>query len=257
MRNPFTLLITAAGAGSRFTKEGLLTPKPLIKVQGRTLLEHTLESFNLEANDTVLITTQRVHCLPAQLGDKLQQMFPKTRVQWLELDQLLPGQLATAQASTDHWLQNKDAKINPINPLLIHNCDTGFQWHPHCLPINTDASMPVFKAQGDHWSFGQPDPSNPIKAIAIAEKKRISDLASIGLYGFKSMELFHQLAKKQLKSSETVRGEHYIAPMLEKLIKQGKHVSLPRINGVRLYGTPAELLNTFDISMQDLLADNA
>ena len=116
--------------------------------------------------------------------------------------------------------------------------------------------MPVFQAEGDHWSFGQPDPLNPLKAIAIAEKKRISNLASIGLYGFKSMELFQALAEKQLKSAETVHGEHYIAPMLERVIKEGKHVSLPRINGVRLFGTPKELLNTFGISMQELLAEN-
>ena len=123
--------------------------------------------------------------------------------------------------------------------------------------MNTDASMPVFNAEGDHWSFGQPDPTNPIMAIAIAEKKRISNLASIGLYGFKSMKQFHKLAERHLNVGEAVNGEHYIAPMLQNLISEGKQVSLPRIKGVSLYGTPMELCKTFGISWNNLLVENA
>ena len=256
-KNPFNLLITAAGAGSRFAKEGLLTPKPMIKVHGRTLLEHTLESFDLDSNITVLISTQRIHNLPEQLDEMLKKRWPKIILRWLELDQLLPGQLATAQVSTHHWLQNKDLKINLVDPLLIHNCDTGFQWQRNCIPIKADASMPVFKTEGDHWSFGKADPSNPIKAIAIAEKKRISNLASIGLYGFKSIKQFHDLAERHLNVGEAVNGEHYIAPMLQNLLSEGKQVSLPRIKGVSLYGTPMELCKTFGISWNKLLVENA
>ena len=71
------LLITAAGQGSRFQAEGISVPKPLIQVQGLTLLEHTLSSFALAPGDHLLLAVQRPHGVAEQLGDRLQQTFPQ------------------------------------------------------------------------------------------------------------------------------------------------------------------------------------
>jgi dTDP-glucose pyrophosphorylase len=246
------LLITAAGEGSRFRAKGIGRPKPLIRVQGRTLLEHTLNSFVFTPGDQLLIAVQHAHAVPHQLGDQLQAALPHVEQHWLELDALLPGQLATAVAALEQTLPVGDAT------LLIHNCDTGFAWHNDLLPGAEDyGSMAVFPAQGEHWSFGKPDPKDPSRAIAIAEKKRISELASIGLYGFHSMRRFLSDARKQLVSGDTVRGEHYVAPLLQHALSQGEAVRLPRVDGVRLYGTPAELCSTFQISLEQLLAENS
>ena len=245
------LLITAAGEGSRFRAEGIAVPKPLIQVQGRTLLEHTLGSFALAPGDQLLIAVQRAHAVPQQLGDRLQEAFPRVTLDWLELDALLPGQLATAVAALEQNLPVGDPA------LLIHNCDTGFTWQSDLLPgAEAYGSMAVFPAEGNHWSFGRPDPQDPSRAIAIAEKQRISELASIGLYGFQSVCRFLGDAHQQLRSDDTVNGEHYVAPLLQRAISQGETVRLPRVGGVRLYGTPAELCSSFQISLEQLRADN-
>ena len=170
MRTPLTLLITAAGAGRRFRDQGIKAPKPLINVSGRTLLEHTLDSFELLDGDALLITSQRGHDLPSQLDHRLRCRWPGVGLQWMELDALPPGQLATAQMSIEHWLDQEVSQDHHSDPLLIHNCDTGFRWSDACLPGKHDASMAVFEAEGDHWSFAQPDPDRPDRAIAIAEK---------------------------------------------------------------------------------------
>ena len=112
--------------------------------------------------------------------------------------------------------------------------------------------MPVFEADGDHWSVGCPDPEDPTRAIAIAEKRRISNLASIGLYGLASVEAFLKHAHLQLQQNNTVGGEHYIAPMLHQAISTGERVCLPRVDGVKLYGTPAELCLEFNVSLDQL-----
>ena len=256
MRAPLTLLITAAGAGRRFRDQGIKAPKPMIHVGGRTLLEHTLDSFELHDGDTLLITSQRRHNLPSQLDHRLRCRWPGVRLHWFELDALPPGQLATAQMSIQHWLKQESSKHHHGDPLLIHNCDTGFRWSNACLPGKLDASMAVFEAEGDHWSFAQADPDRPDRAIAIAEKKRISSHASIGLYGFSSMERFCSTADWQLKHAAAVKGEHYIAPLLQTLINKGCSVGIPKVDGIRLYGTPTELCNTFELSLDQLVADN-
>lgn len=245
------LLITAAGKGSRFRAEGINVPKPLIQVQGVTLLEHTLSSFELVPGDQLLIAVQRAHGVPEQLGDRLQQAFPRVEQHWLELDALLPGQLATAVAALEEIRPNAD------QPLLIHNCDTGFSWHDALRPTaGPYGSMAVFPAEGEHWSFGLPDPHDPSRAIAIAEKQRISALASIGLYGFRSVHRFLGDARQQLRHGDTVQGEHYVAPLLQRALTQGETVRLPRVGGVCLYGTPAELGASFQISLDQLRQEN-
>ena len=245
------LLITAAGEGSRFKAEGISVPKPLIQVQGLTLLEHTLRSFSLSPGDQLLIAVRRSHGVRDQLGDRLQQAFPLVGQHWLELEALLPGQLATAVAALERTMLDGD------QPLLIHNCDTGFAWQNDLLPsAEAYGSMAVFPADGEHWSFGQPDPHDPTRAIAIAEKRRISELASIGLYGFQSARRFLSDARQQLNSGNTVRGEHYIAPLLQRALSQGETVQLPRVGGVRLYGTPTELCASFQITLEKLRSDN-
>ena len=250
-------MITAAGEGRRFRQVGIERPKPLISVHGEPLLLHTLRCFALSPGDTCLISGQARHGLREALEPALRQQWPEVQLQWIEVDELLPGQLATAKASLDHWLASATADSAVLEQtLLIHNCDTGFRWQPSCLPKGVDACMPVFEAEGDHWSFGVPNPADPNRAIAIAEKQRISNLASIGLYGFRSINLFRQQAARQLKQAKPVAGEHYIAPLLHSMLSQDCSVSLPRVEGVELYGTPAELCSTFGISLDALQAEN-
>ena len=43
-------LITAAGLGSRYLKEGIKPPKPLIKVKGMELLLWSLKSFDFKSS---------------------------------------------------------------------------------------------------------------------------------------------------------------------------------------------------------------
>lgn len=242
---PKTVLIPAAGAGNRFQSKGFKPPKPLIQIAGRTLLEHTLSSFRFETNDQLILAVQKRHRIREHLEERLQQQH-NLSIQWVELDVLLPGQLATAKAALEA------SNVEPNHALFIHNCDTGFRWNSELSNVDGFAAMAVFEAEGDHWSFGCPDPKDPDRAIAIAEKKRISPLASIGLYSFSTSEAFLDLAKEQLREGSPLKGEHYIAPMLHRAIEKGLRVSLPRVDGVRLYGTPDELCKEFMISLDHL-----
>ena len=44
------VLIPCGGLGTRLASKGKGLPKPLIKVKGKTLIEHSVSSFNVEAN---------------------------------------------------------------------------------------------------------------------------------------------------------------------------------------------------------------
>ena len=246
-------LITAAGAGSRFKSQGINIPKPLIRVNGETLLEHTLKSFRFKKNDHLIIASQKSHRLEQELNKSFHDLYGQVILHWFDVNRLLPGQLATSY----HTLSNLIKKYPELNslPLWIHNCDTGFISATSYQELKA-ASMPVFKAKGTHWSFGSPHPDDSNRAICIAEKVRISNLASIGLYGFSTTQRFLQTAYLHLKDSQPLNGEYYIAPMLQSIIEKDELVCMPRVEGIKLYGTPQELCKTFNISMEDLAKEN-
>ena len=247
--------IPAAGAGSRFKQQGIPVPKPLVSVNGVTLLEKVIDCFDTSKCSTILISTLKGDHVHEKLNSHIRKSFPLVEIIWVELENLLPGQLSTAYQSLDIALEKHPALVN--EKLLIHNCDTGFQWVDELALFDEFASMAVFEAEGDHWSFGLPNPLNPQIADAIAEKKRISNLASIGLYGFCSVGAFLNVANHYLKNGQTVKGEFYIAPLLQSCIEEGQQVRLPRLKHVFRYGTPGELCETFKITMEQLISENS
>ena len=52
-------LITCAGNGTRFLRQSIKPPKPLIKVFGKELLLWSLESFSFNRGDKLYITYQK------------------------------------------------------------------------------------------------------------------------------------------------------------------------------------------------------
>ena len=249
------ILITAAGSGIRYQRAGIKVPKPLINVGGKTLLEHTLDSFAVAHSDIIVIAVQKKHFVKRMLEARLARRFRCQMIYWVELEDILPGQLATANYAVTRCFSLD--KISSIEyNLWIHNCDTGFYWPDQFQPIASYGSMPVIKADGEQWSFGKPDPNDNSRAIEIAEKKRISNLASIGLYGFRTCSDFLEQSTYQLKSGKLLNNEHYIAPMLQRLIEEGKEIKLPVVDKIKQFGSPIETCQTFKISLEVLKSLN-
>ena len=52
------IVIPMAGLGTRFSSEGFDVPKPLIEVGGKTLIEHSIDSLNL--NGRYIFITRKI-----------------------------------------------------------------------------------------------------------------------------------------------------------------------------------------------------
>lgn len=243
------LIITAAGRGMRFRAHGFQRPKPLIRVHGKELLLWVLESFPEGLFDQWVIVTQSQDQVRSALERPLAERYPSQRIRWLELTSVLNGQLLTACATV------RQEELH--GPLYIHNCDTGFSWNDGILCGDAYGSIPVFAAEGSSWSFVSVDPLQPTRAVEVREKERISDLATIGLYGFASSSEFLQDAAQETAHPERmVKGEYFVAPLYNQAIRRGLLVRAPVVGGVRLYGTPEQVCDTFRISMEEITAMN-
>jgi len=80
----------------------------------------------------------------------------------------------------------------------------------------------------------------------VAEKVRISDHASTGLYYFSSGREFVQVAEKMIANQEKTRGEYYVIPVYQKYVQQDWRVDISVANEVWDMGTP-ESLESFKV----------
>lgn len=247
-------LITAAGHGSRFCQAGIKPPKPLIRVMGRELLLWSLSSFAIGPGDNLYIACQREHRVRKRMESLLKFLYPDTNIYWLELEEVLEGQLLTVLETIQ--------KLEVAGPLVVHNCDT---YHdatkvdfekvlnaPECFGV-----IPCFYGEGDHWSFVRPSKIEPSIADQVAEKIRISEHCSVGTYAFSSSEEMAEMAQTYIDTHNDNTSEYYVAPFYQYAIEQGRTVKITNAETTRLFGTPDELLLTFGISKNSLLAENA
>ncbi len=246
-------LITAAGKGSRFLEYGIKPPKPLIRILGIELLIWSINSFNFKNEDKLYIATYIKHNVPEFLDNKIRKLYPNIKIEWFETESIENGQLLTALKAISHF------KIK--GPLIIHNCDTAYNFDnkriQSLLKENIFGIVPCFKAEGDNWSFARTSKDDSNFAIEITEKKRISDNCSVGTYIFSSTENFVKLSEEYLKINKDYYEEFFIAPIYQLAIEKNKSVRIILVDCVKNFGNPRELINTFKVTFEKLLGENA
>ena len=148
-RKPIDYLICAAGHGSRFKDAIRHLPKPLIKMNGKTLLERSLSSIELQPGDRLIVITQKAHAIKKKSASSIGKQFPDVEIKWLELEELTSGQLETAMAARD--------LLRPQHPVVVFNSDTYFRPNPSFRfdQKNFDGIIPSSEEDGDAWSFCQ------------------------------------------------------------------------------------------------------
>ncbi|MFQ5923490.1 MAG: hypothetical protein ACE5M4_11675, partial [Anaerolineales bacterium] len=97
----------------------------------------------------------------------------------------------------------------------------------------------VAKLPGVHWSFARTEPTGCV--VEVAEKSRISDNASTGMYYFSNGQQFVSAADELILNREQTQGEYYVIPVYREYIRRGWTVEVSRANEVWDMGTPAAL----------------
>lgn len=225
-----------AGLSSRFSKAGYTKPKFQLEIENETMFEWAVKSFKKYfTTDTFLFIAREEDKYKSFLETKIKNLGIKDfRICFLDFQ--TKGQAETVYEGLIRNLDNI-----PNEGLYIFNIDS--KKHNFIEPewINeVDGYLELFLGHGDHWSFAQLDRESNV--LQTAEKNRISDLCSNGLYYFKSFETYRLAYKDMMDNSKFDKGECYIAPMYNFLISneyviKGKVVPLSSIS---FCGTPNE-----------------
>ncbi|MFA0013653.1 glycosyltransferase family 2 protein [Vibrio lentus] len=231
------IVIPMAGLSSRFFKAGYTKPKYMLEAHGKSLFDHSVESFKQ------YFKTKKFLFIIRDVFNTLE--FVKHRINALGiidyeiviLDQETRGQAETVTLALKEIIYN--------GPITIFNIDTFRTNFKYPGPeILADGYLEVFKGDGDNWSFVKPASVDSTKVIKTTEKKPISDLCCTGLYYFSSVSDYLSAYEYYLTlpSEQWEKGELYVAPLYNYLISHNKeiHYSLISRHEVVFCGTPDE-----------------
>ncbi len=229
------IIITMAGLGSRFKEVGINIPKYKIIAKEKTLFEWALISLkDFFDQEFIFVSRNKIH-------DEvfLSETCKKTGIlnfKFVVLNQETDGQATTALFADKHIADN--------DPIAIYNIDTyvkPFSIKKSQIKNKYSGFIPVIEASGGKWSFVKTDKNN--FAVDVAEKKEISNLATVGFYYFDKWKTYKNTYNYMLEKIKSENKEVYIAPMYKHLIEQGKKIYVQLIdkNNVKIMGTPEEL----------------
>jgi HAD superfamily hydrolase (TIGR01509 family) len=231
------VLIPMAGAGSRFTAQGYVFPKPLVEVHGRAMIDVVVDNLNIEANYIFIV--QKEHYDKFNLRYMLNMIAPDCKI--VQVDEMTEGAACTTLLAKEF--------IDSDNPLLIANSDQFIEWNSNeCMyALSTDATdggILTFESTHPKWSYARTDESGFV--VEVAEKKPISNQATCGVYYWKRGSDYVKYAEQMIYRNIRTNNEFYVCPVFNEAIQDGKKIKLKKIDRMWGIGTPEDL--TFFLS---------
>lgn len=237
------VLIPMAGEGRRFAEAGYSFPKPLIEVpnqSGKTMIQVVIDSLGIAGKKIFVV--QSGHRKSYNLDTFLTALAPGCQL--FSVEKITDGAACTC-------LLAKEA-INNDDELVIANSDQFLDWKPEEFVYfmrnkKADFGILTFNSNHPKWSYAKTSSSGLI--IEVAEKKVISNQATVGVYYWKQGRDFVRSAERMIKKNIRVgqsfngKGEFYVCPTFNELIAEGANGYIFKIKKEQMYGlgTPEDL----------------
>jgi beta-phosphoglucomutase-like phosphatase (HAD superfamily)/dTDP-glucose pyrophosphorylase len=226
------VLIPMAGAGSRFAQAGYTFPKPLIEVNGKPMIEVVVKNLNIEANYIFLV--QKEHYEKYNLKYLLNLIAPNCKI--VQVDGITEGAACTTLLAKEY--------IDNDAPLIMANSDQFIEWNSNEAMYafsadDIDGGILTFKAHHPKWSYARVGDDGFVSEVA--EKRVISDDATVGVYYWKRGSDYVKYAEQMIEKDIRVNNEFYVCPVFNEAINDSKRVKIKNVTGMWGIGTPEDL----------------
>lgn len=200
------------GRSSRFINAGYSIPKYQLPLGGETVFSKSIKSFERYFQEMPFLFIVRKDYKSAEFVSQEVSRMGLKDYKIVEFSIETRGQAESVEIGTRDYAGSTS--------ILIFNIDTirlNFKMPEE--NILGDGFLEVFEGEGDGWSFIEPGRNNSV--IRTTEKLRISNLCSNGLYYFKKLSQFRSAFYGSISDKDTLNGEFYVAPLYNRLIKEG------------------------------------
>lgn len=226
------IVIPMAGAGSRFEQAGYTFPKPLIEIHGQPMIKVVVDNINIDANYIFIVKKQ--HYDKYNLQYLLNMIAPNCTI--IPIDSVTQGAACTVLLAKEF--------IDNDNPLLLANSDQYVEWNSYDFMYNAtntvnDGCLLTFQSVHPKWSYAKLDADGYVSEVA--EKKPISDIATVGIYYWRQGCDFVKYAERMIDKNIRVNNEFYVCPVYNEGIIDGQKYKTYHIDHMWGLGTPDDL----------------
>lgn len=226
-----------AGRGSRFQQAGYAFPKPIIDINGETMIEVVIRNLKPKTGHKFIFICQKEHYEKYDLYNILKNATDN-KFEIVQINGITEGAACTVLCAIKF--------INNDDELIIANSDQFVEFDINdfiktARSKNKDGLIMTFHASHPKWSYAKVDDSG--KVIETAEKKIISDKATVGIYYFKKGKDFVDAAQSMIHKNIRHNNEFYVCPTYNEVILSGKNIFVYDIDAGKMHGlgTPEDL----------------
>lgn len=242
------IIVPMTGYGSRFVSAGYQDLKPLIQVQGKSIIEWIVRGMYDEDDEFIFICRQDHILNIPNMKNILTSLAPNVTI--LEIaDWEKHGPVNDIMLIAEHIPDNE--------PIIINYCDLYVEWNWKHLKT----SLQTGEYDGAVICWKGFNPSIVPKANAYAsclvgsdstlleirekyyfDENRINGIYSAGVYYFNSGKLMKEYFKKTIDEKDLVAGEYYVSVTYNNMVKDGRRVWVPTVcKKFCNWGTPQDL----------------
>ena len=230
------------GGSVRFKKAGYKTPKFLLKINNKYMIEHVVDLFPGEKNFLFICNKKHLSNKKLKLAFILKKKCPKGKIFGINPHNF--GPVYSILKIID--------KIEDKGPIIINYCDFNCYWNYKNFKKITkkkyDGSIVVYR--GFHPStiynsyYGYIKEKNGV-VTDIREKKSftkypVNEYTSNGTYYFKNKEIVNKYFHKTIKDKLHINGEYYVSMVYKSMIKDSKKIGYYKINFFSQWGSPED-----------------
>ena len=209
-----------AGKSQFFDSEEYKYPIPLIEVNSKTIIEHSINNLLQIANiQSFTFVLNEADCFSYHLDNIISLLIKDYNYSIFKVKNETKGALASSFFAID--------KLNNNEELIICNYDQIINYDINQI-INyfktnkADAGVLTFESIHPRWSFVKCNTSD--KVIEISEKDPISKKAIAGFYYFSSGNMFYNSAMKVFYNKTHINEKYYISSVFNELILDNKNI---------------------------------
>jgi NDP-sugar pyrophosphorylase family protein len=238
------LIIPMSGIGERFQKVGYTEPKFLIKVLGKSIIEHVIDMFP-SIND-VLFIVNKEHCDNPEfrLREHLSRISPNAAIFEIEGHKKGPG-----------WTIWEAKELIDLNrPVIVNYCDFNaiFDYEEFEKKLFSGIDGLILTYDGFHphmirsQQFAYVKKNQVDLVVDIKEKESFSkdpmmEEASAGTYGFRNGKILVDALREQLDLDYSFNDEYYISLTFKSMLRNNMKINTLKLKHFMQWGTPQDL----------------
>lgn len=227
------LIMPMGGAGSRFFKNGFVTPKPLIEIKGKPFLYWATRSIQkyVDLEDITFVVLKQ-HIDEFGIDKVILKYFSDAKIESVDFEEVKSGPVMTCLAG----LKN----IQDDQPILFNDCDHMFACGSFAEDMNAatwdyDGALLTFESEQPQFSYIQYENN---KVVGTVEKKVVSNHAICGAYVVRNAQLFREMATEYLQNCNY--SEFFVSGIYNVMCQKKLNVQNYTVDFHVPFGTPVE-----------------